>query len=327
MGGPRDAQATLMEGAAIEVRALTRRFGPVTAVDRLSLTIPRGELFGLVGPDGGGKTTTLRMLAGILPPTEGDALVAGRSIQAAPEAVKDRIAYMSQRFGLYGDLTVLENLAFYADLFEMPRRERVARIDRLLEFSKLTQFRHRLADKLSGGMKQKLGLACALVHTPEILLLDEPTNGVDPVSRRDFWGILYDMLKEGVTILVTTAYLDEAERCNRVGLMHQGRLLAADVPRRIKALMGGDLVEILVREAWRARAALAGLPKVTGVTLFGHRLHVAVENAARDLPAVHAALEAAGLTPRETRQITPSLEDVFIAMVERGHGSVDEHAV
>lgn len=302
--------------AAVETRDLTRRFGSITAVDHLTLTIPRGELFGLVGPDGGGKTTTLRMLAGILDPTEGDALVAGHSIRTAPEAVKSRIAYMAQRFGLYGDLTALENLLFYADLFEVPKRERAARIERLLGFSNLTPFKDRLADKLSGGMKQKLGLACALIHTPEILLLDEPTNGVDPVSRRDFWRILYEMLKEGVTIAVTTAYLDEAERCNRVGLMHRGRLLALDTPRRIKSLMAGDLVEILVTEAWRAREVLAGVVEAKGVTLFGRRLHVAVEDITRDLPAVQAALETAGLDPREARRITPSLEDVFISMVE-----------
>ncbi len=313
--------------AAIDVRDLTRRFGPVTAVDHLALAIPRGELFGLVGPDGGGKTTTLRMLAGILAPTEGDAVVAGHSIRTEPEAVKDRIAYMSQRFGLYGDLTVLENLLFYADLFEVPRRERTTRIDRLLGFSNLTPFQDRLADKLSGGMKQKLGLACALVHTPEIVLLDEPTNGVDPVSRRDFWRILYEMLKDGVTILVTTAYLDEAERCNRVGLMHEGRLLALDTPARIKEAMAGDLVEILVTEAWRARQVLADVRGVKGVTLYGRRIHVAVEEVIHDLPAVEAALEAAGLEPREARRVAPSLEDVFIAMVERRDRTPHEHAV
>ena len=311
---------------AVEIRDLTRRFGPVTAVDRLTLTIPRGELFGLVGPDGGGKTTTLRMLAGILAPTEGDALVAGHSIRTAPEAVKNRIAYMSQRFGLYGDLTVLENLLFYADLFEVGRKERAPRIERLLGFSNLTPFKDRLADKLSGGMKQKLGLACALIHTPEILLLDEPTNGVDPVSRRDFWRILYEMLREGVTIAVTTAYLDEAERCNRVGLMHRGRLLALDTPRRVKSLMAGDLVEILVTEAWRARDVLAGVAEAKGVTLFGRRLHVVVEDMARDLPAVQAALEAAGLDPREARRIVPSLEDVFISLVETGREAAHERA-
>jgi ABC-2 type transport system ATP-binding protein len=323
---PDPAASAMNPGLAIETRAITRRFGSITAVDALSLAIPRGELFGLVGPDGGGKTTTLRMLAGILPPTDGDALVAGRSVRAEPEAVKDRIAYMSQRFGLYGDLTVIENLVFYADLFEVPRRERQTRIDRLLAFGQLTPFRDRLADALSGGMKQKLGLACALIHTPEILLLDEPTNGVDPVSRRDFWSILYGMLKEGVTILVTTAYLDEAERCNRVGLMHRGTLLAVDTPRGIKARMGGELIEVLVREAWRAGAALAGVPGVSRATLFGHRVHVAVADAARDLPAVRAALEAAGLAPREFRRISPSLEDAFIAMVDRRNGAAGAQA-
>lgn len=306
---------------AIETRELSRSFGPVTAVDRLSLTVPRGELFGLVGPDGGGKTTTLRMLAGILPPSAGEALVAGHSIRTDPEGLKAEIAYMSQRFGLYGDLTVRENLHFYADLFEVPRRERAARIERLLGFSRLAPFQDRLAEALSGGMKQKLGLACALIHTPALLLLDEPTNGVDPVSRRDFWRILYAMLREGVTILVTTAYLDEAERCNRVGLMHRGRLLALDAPDRIKAAMPGELLEITVADAWGARQALAALPPVRGVTLFGHRLHVAVEEAARDLPAILAALEAAGLEPRDPRRVVPSLEDVFIAMVERGEGA------
>ncbi len=312
--------------AAIEMLGLTRRFGPIAAVDHLHLAVPRGELFGLVGPDGGGKTTTLRMLAGILTPTEGDATVAGHSVRREPEMLKGKIAYMSQRFGLYGDLTVLENLNFYADLFEVPKNERAARIERLLGFSNLTPFKHRLADKLSGGMKQKLGLACALIHTPEVVLLDEPTNGVDPVSRRDFWRILYEMLKEGVTILVTTAYLDEAERCNRVGLMHQGRLLALDTPDRIKGLLAGDLVEIAVTDGWRARQLLAGIPQAKGVTLFGHRLHVAVEERHRDLPAILAALEREGLQPHEPRQVIPSLEDVFISMVERGEEATHERA-
>ncbi|OGB91120.1 MAG: multidrug ABC transporter ATP-binding protein [candidate division NC10 bacterium RBG_16_65_8] len=311
---------------AIEMLGLTRRFGAFTAVDHLDLTIPRGELFGLVGPDGAGKTTPLRMLAGILTPTEGDAVVAGYSTRKEPEALKGKIAYMSQRFGLYGDLTVLENLNFYADLFEVPAKERSTRIDRLLGFSNLTPFKDRLADKLSGGMKQKLGLACALIHTPEIVLLDEPTNGVDPVSRRDFWRILYEMLKEGVTILVTTAYLDEAERCNRVGLMHQGRLLALDTPDSVKTLMVGDLAEIRVVDAWRARHVLAAVPQVASVTLFGHRLHVALEDMDRDLPAVLAALEAEGLQPHDPRRVIPSLEDVFISMVERKEGASHERA-
>lgn len=311
---------------ALDLRGLGRRFGRVTAVDRLSLGIPRGELFGLVGPDGAGKTTTLRMLAGILTPTEGDAIVAGHSIRAEPEAIKPKIAYMSQRFGLYGDLTVLENLHFYADLFEISRADRARRIDRLLGFSNLGPFQHRLADDLSGGMKQKLGLACALIHTPEVVLLDEPTNGVDPVSRRDFWRILYGMLREGVTILVTTAYLDEAERCNRVGLMHEGRLLALDAPDGVRRRMIGDLVEIAVADAWRARQRLAEVPEVKGAMLFGQRLHVVLADAGRDLPAVLAALEADGLVPRAVRPVAPSLEDVFVAMVERGGAGHDRVA-
>ncbi len=302
--------------AAIELRGLTRRFGPVTAADHLDLAIPRGELFGLVGPDGGGKTTTLRMLAGILRPTEGDAFVAGHSVRTAPERLKTRSAYMSQRFGLYGDLTVLENLRFYADLFEVPPRERGPLIERLLGFSALTAFKDRPADKLSGGMKQKLGLACALVHTPEIVLLDEPTNGVDPVSRRDFWRILYDMLHRGVTILVATAYLDEAERCTRVGLMHDGRLLAVDSPTGLRARMPGRLVELAVADAVRAKEMLAALPEARHVTLFGGRVHLSLVDRDRELPRVLDVLRAGGLEVRSVRDVVPSLEDVFIAMLE-----------
>jgi drug efflux transport system ATP-binding protein len=315
-----------MPSSAIEMRGLTRSFGPLTAVDRLSLTIPKGELFGLVGPDGAGKTTTLRMLAGILTPSAGDALIVGHSIRTAPEDVKRRIAYMSQRFGLYGDLTVLENLDFYADLFEVAPRERAARIERLLAFSNLTPFKDRLADKLSGGMKQKLGLACALIHRPEIVLLDEPTNGVDPVSRRDFWRVLYEMLKDGVTIFMTTAYLDEAERCHRVGLMHHGRLLALDTPERVKGLMPGQLLEIAVNDSTRARAALSAITGVSGVTALGPRLHVSVEEMGRDLPSVIAALTAAGVEPGEPRRVMPSLEDVFIAVIQGARGATRDQA-
>lgn len=315
-----------MESPALELRDLARRFGALSAVEGISLIIPKGELFGLVGPDGAGKTTTLRMLAGILRPSAGDALVAGHSIRTAPEVVKSRIAYMSQRFGLYGDLTVRENLDFYADLFAVPPRERAARRERLLAFSDLSAFENRLADKLSGGMKQKLGLACALIHRPEIVLLDEPTNGVDPVSRRDFWRILYEMLKDGVTIVMTTAYLDEAERCHRIGLMHRGRLLALDTPEGIKRLVSGQLVEVAVSDPVRARVAVTALAGVTGATTFGERLHVAVEEIGRDLPAVMAALTAAGVQLGEPRRIAPSLEDVFIAVIPSGRGDGDGRA-
>jgi ABC-2 type transport system ATP-binding protein len=309
-----------VEAPAVQLSGLGRAFGALAAVDGLTFAVGRGELFGLVGPDGAGKTTTLRMLAGILPPTAGDAQVAGYSVRRAPEALKARIGYMSQRFGLYPDLTVLENVHFYADLFEVPRRVRAARIERLLAFSQLAPFGDRAAGKLSGGMKQKLGLACALVHQPEVLLLDEPTNGVDPVSRRDFWRILYDMLREGVTVVVATAYLDEAERCNRVALLHRGRLLALDTPEAIRRRLAVELVEVRVTDAWQGRAVLAGVPAVRAVTLFGGRLHVEVADAARDLPAVLAALAAAGLEPTGARRVAPALEDAFIALIGRAGG-------
>ena len=206
----------------IKTVGLTRKFNNLTAVDNLNLEVEEGEIFGLVGPDGAGKTTTMRLLTGILDPTEGEAWVFGRHVVKESEALKDNIAYMSQRFGLYEDLTVIENINFYADIYGLPNEGRDERIKRLMDFSGLGPFKKRLAGKLSGGMKQKLGLSCALIHTPKVLFLDEPTNGVDPLSRRDFWKILYQLLKEKVTILFSTSYLDEAERCTRVGLMHKG---------------------------------------------------------------------------------------------------------
>ena len=218
----------------IQTRGLTRRFGALTAVDGLNLEIAPGEIFGLVGPDGAGKTTTLRMLCGLLEPTSGSAVVAGHDVVKSPRAVKDEIGYMAQRFGLYGDLTVDENMAFYADLFGITKAQRAELTPRLLDMTRMEPFRARQAGRLSGGMKQKLALMCTLLHRPRILFLDEPTNGVDPVSRRDFWTILYQLLRDGITILMTTAYLDEAERSNRVGLMHRGRLVRCDAPEVLK---------------------------------------------------------------------------------------------
>jgi len=220
--------------SVIKAVNLTRKFNELIAVNDLNLDIPEGEIFGLVGPDGAGKTTTMRLLTGILDPTSGEGWVYGKHILKEAETLKDHIAYMSQRFGLYEDLTVIQNINFYADLFGISGPNRSAKIEKLLGFSNLTPFRERLAGKLSGGMKQKLGLACALVHTPKVLFLDEPTNGVDPVSRRDFWTILHQLLREKVTILYSTSYLDEAERCKRVGLLHKGRLLRCDTPDAIK---------------------------------------------------------------------------------------------
>ncbi len=241
----------------IELDGLTRRFGEVTAVDGLSFTVENGELFGLVGPDGSGKTTTLRMLAGVLRPSDGDATVAGVSMAREPERAKPRIAYMSQRFGLYGDLTVSENLHFYADLYRVPRAERSERLERLFGFSGLGPFRDRLAGKLSGGMKQKLGLSCALVHRPAVLLLDEPTFGVDPVSRRELWLIVHEMVAGGTTAVVSTAYLDEAERFDRLALLHEGRLLALDTPGALQASDHGErsLEEVFIEKVEEARRA------------------------------------------------------------------------
>jgi ABC-2 type transport system ATP-binding protein len=227
----------------IKAASLTRKFGDLAAVDNLSFQIEEGEIFGLVGPDGAGKTTTIRLLTGILEPTAGDAWVCEKHIVKQSEALKESIAYMPQRFGLYEDLTVIENIEFYADLYCVPSGQRPARLNRLFEFSGLAPFKKRLARNLSGGMKQKLGLVCALVHTPKVLFLDEPTNGVDPVSRRDFWRILYQLLKEKVTILFSTCYLDEAERCKRVGLIHKGKLLRCDVPANIKKQTHSESME------------------------------------------------------------------------------------
>jgi ABC-2 type transport system ATP-binding protein len=229
--------------AAIKAIGLTRRFEELVAVDGLNLQVERGEIFGLVGPDGAGKTTTMRLLTGILEPTSGDAWVDEKHVISEAEQIKESIAYMSQRFGLYEDLTVIENINFYADVYCVAEKERAEKIDRLLGFSGLLAFKARQAKNLSGGMKQKLGLACALIHTPKVLFLDEPTNGVDPISRRDFWQILYQLLKEKVTILLSTAYLDEADRCARVGLMHKGKLLRCDVPSAIKKQTNTESME------------------------------------------------------------------------------------
>ncbi len=304
----------------IRVDGLVRRFGALAALDGISLEVGRGELFGLIGPDGAGKTTALRILAGVLAPTSGAAWLNGISVAADPEGVKRSIAYMSQRFGLYTDLTVQENLEFYADLYNVPRAERARRVERLYGFSNLGPFRDRLAGNLSGGMKQKLGLSCALVHQPEILLLDEPTFGVDPISRRDLWLIVHEMVAEGVTAVVSTAYMDEAERFDRIALIHRGRLLALDRPDRLRQSLDGDLLSVRLTGAREARTAAEALPFVRMAAVFGDRLHLRVDSAGRDAPRVEQGLRAAGFEPLETAGVDPSMEDVFIEMV-RGAGA------
>lgn len=301
--------------ASIEVRGLARRFGATVAVDGLDFVVEPGELFGLVGPDGAGKTSTLRMLAGVLRPSAGDARLAGVSVVEDPEGVKPALAYMSQRFGLYADLTVAENLAFYADLFRVPKAERAERIERLYEFSNLRPFRDRLAGQLSGGMKQKLGLSCALVHEPRILLLDEPTFGVDPVSRRDLWRIVHEMVGRGVTAVVSTAYLDEAERFDRVALLHRGRLLALDTPAALARSYPGELLEVRTVRARSVVDLVRGLPGVVDCQLFGDRLHVTVGSAAAARPSLLAALAANGDDAATAEPVAATLEDVFLRLV------------
>ncbi len=305
--------------AAVVVTGLARSFanGAVQAVRGLSFEVRRGELFGIVGPDGAGKTTTLRMLAGVLPPTSGDALIRGVSVARQPEGAKPYLAYMPQRFGLYEDLTVRENLDFYADLYQVPRAARAARLERLYQFSNLGEFEGRLAGQLSGGMKQKLSLSCCLVHHPEVLLLDEPTFGVDPISRRDLWLILHQMVAEGVTVVLSTSYMDEAERCDRVALLHEGTILALDAPRRLQASLAGTLLSIRVEQPRAARDALRELACVRRATLFGDSVHVLLQPDC-DPASAGQSLQAAGVPPLSVEPVEPSLEDVFIELVAAG---------
>jgi ABC-2 type transport system ATP-binding protein len=304
--------------SAIVVDGLTKNFPGVRAVDALSFDVRAGEIFGIVGPDGAGKTTTLRMLAGIMAPDAGKATVAGFDVAREPERVKHDLSYMPQRFGLYEDLSVDENIRFYADLFGVHKSERDLRSTQLLEAAGMSEFRKRLAGKLSGGMKQKLGLVCALIHRPKVILLDEPTTGVDPVSRRDFWRILYELLAEGVAILISTAYLDEAERCHRVALLHQGKLLFCDLPANLKAGFGKGVLLITAPEPRRLRAELEGAPGLSSLLLIGDGLHVVVDDAARRIPEFEARLKAAHIPFDAIQQVAPSIEDLFVDAVGTG---------
>ncbi len=303
---------------AIKVDGLTRSFPGVRAVDGLSFDVNAGEIFGLVGPDGAGKTTTLRMLAGILPPDAGRATVAGCDVVRDPESAKHTLSYMPQRFGLYEDLTVDENIRFYADLFGVRKSERNSRSTQLLKAAGMSEFHMRMAGKLSGGMKQKLGLVCALIHRPKVLLLDEPTTGVDPVSRRDFWRILYELIAEGVAILTSTAYLDEAERCHRVALMHQGKLLFSDTPANLKAKLGKDVLSVTSAEPRSLRTVLEHAEGISSLVLTGDGVHLVVDNAARRIPEFTARLANAHVPFDAIQQITPMIEDLFVDAVAGG---------
>ena len=305
-----------MSDIAVSVENVSKRFGPTSAVENLSLQIPRGEMFGLIGPDGAGKTTTIRLMCGLLRPQAGRVRVLGLDPVRDHDAVTRSVGYLSQRFSLYGDLTIDENIAFFAEIHAVAGYE--ARRDRLLEMTQLTPFRDRLADRLSGGMKQKLALACTLVHEPEVILLDEPTTGVDPVSRREFWKLLSQFLAQGITIVMATPYLDEAERCSRVALLSEARLLVTDEPGSLRDSLPGSIVEVIASPQQAAMAALSGVPGVVEVQNFGERIHARLGTAAAgesSLGAVRAALQDAGVEVTGLRPVQASLEDVFINRV------------
>lgn len=297
---------------AILAEGVRKRFGDVVAVDGVSLAIPRGEIFGLVGPDGAGKTTMMRLLAALFPPDEGILRVAGHDIVRDPESVRPRLGYLSQRFSMYGELTVAENIAFFAEMFGVPRAARREREAELLQMTRLAPFRDRRAQDLSGGMKQKLALICTLIHRPEVILLDEPTTGVDPVSRREFWKLLAGLPSAGITLLVSTPYLDEAERCHRLGFMAQGRLLAVDTPQALKQYAPAVIYRVRVEPLRVARDFLRGRPEVEGAELFGDRLHVSLR--VGDGETLSALLSSAGFTASPPERVAPSLEDAFVAL-------------
>jgi ABC-2 type transport system ATP-binding protein len=310
----------------VSAGALTRRFGPVLAASEVSFEVRRGEMFGLIGPDGAGKTTTLRMVLGLLKPDSGRALTCGLDPLRERRRLSSRVGYLSQRFSLYGDLSVDENVAFFAEIHDV--RDYAARRDRLLEMVRMTPFRDRLADRLSGGMKQKLALVCTLVHTPELLVLDEPTTGVDPVSRRDFWRLLARLQREGLTLLLTTPYLDEAERCARVALIDQGRVLTVDRPDALRAAEKGVMVEVVAEPRRAALDVLRAIPGVAEVEVFGERLHASLPEeapgrAAAAALSLAARLREAGLAVHSARPMTPSLEDVFIGRIRAREANVE----
>ena len=306
---------------AVQLDAVVKKYGTVAAVRDLSMSIEPGEMFGLIGPDGAGKTTTIRLMCGLLKPDSGTVRILGQDPVKDHIAVTQTLGYLSQRFSLYGDLSIDENISFFAEIHGLSTSDRAIRDrrERLLELTQLARFRTRLAEQLSGGMKQKLALACTLVHEPRIILLDEPTTGVDPVSRREFWKLLSEFLAQGITILMATPYLDEAERCSRVALLHEGRLVALDTPGRLRASLPGVVIEVIAADKDRATAALERLPGIVDVQLFGDRAHVrlAADAPLSDPPKLEAALKGAGIDVESVRRVPASLEDVFIARVAK----------
>jgi ABC-2 type transport system ATP-binding protein len=300
---------------AIEFTNIAKRYGSVEALRGVSFAVGRGEMFGLIGPDGAGKTTAIRAMCGLLHIDAGTIRVAGKDPVTQHRDLTASVGYLSQRFSLYGDLSIDENIAFFARIHGV--HDFHQRRNRLLDMTQLTRFRGRLADQLSGGMKQKLALACTLVHEPQVILLDEPTTGVDPVSRREFWKLLSQFLAQGITIVMSTPYLDEAERCARIVLLHEGQVLALDRPDRLRTSLTGSLFELVVPQPRQAQDALTGRAELAGVQVFGDRLHVWMPESNVDAAAARLTevAQSAGLSARSIRPIVPSLEDVFISKV------------
>ena len=308
---------------AVELRSVSKSFEDHEAVDDVSLQVGKGEMYALVGPDGAGKTTIIRMLCGIVPPDKGELYVCGFDVRKQPGEVKKRIGYLSQKFSLYGDLSIDENIEFFAEIHGVGNYRQ--RREELLEFTRLTPFRQRYAENLSGGMKQKLALACTLIHTPEVIFLDEPTAGVDPVSRRDFWKILSNLLKTGITILMTTPYLDEAERCTNVAMMNEGKVLVADSPKNLKKIMKGTIVELVCSDIRKAAFLLKGEAAALEVQAFGDRLNVVVHDEKRDVRKIVELLKKNEINVMDRRTVTPSLENVFISLLSgQGVGQLVE---
>ena len=301
----------------LQAAGLTKRFGPRVAVDHLNLEVFQGEVFALLGPDGAGKTTTMRMLSGILPQDEGQARLWEFDTRRQVRQLRERLGYLPQSFGLYDDLTVAENIHFYADLCRVSRTQRRQRTPELLAFANLTPFQDRLAGKLSGGMRQKLGLICILVHRPRLLLLDEPTSGMDPVSRQEFWLILHELLKTGVTIFLATPDMDEAERAHRVGLMHQGRLLLAASPQDLKEAFAGELLELRTPDLRAARRILTGQPYLRQVLAMGDRIVLTVDRAEQAKGLIEQTLRQAGVSVVRISEVEPGLEDIFVQTMAR----------
>ena len=310
-----------MDAPVISTTNLTRRFGTLTAVDGLNLQVQRGEIFGLVGPDGAGKSTALRMICGLIKPTSGDATVAGLDVLRHKAAVKERIGYMPQKFSLYSDLSIDENLKFFARLRGVSKVDRDNFVPELLQMTALSPFRDRLAGQLSGGMKQKLALMCTLLHRPQVLVLDEPTNGLDPISRRDLWFLLYKLAKQGTSLLVSTAYMDEAARCHRVGLMDRGHLILCDTPDRLANVIRETCYEISGPDRRALQGALQSCPGVVSVERCGSTIHMFADPSRLSRDGLMEAMQAASVSVTSCEQIIPSLEDVFIASVTRSGAS------